>query len=88
MSWKTDWAEIVSKIKNIHDGKGAEISVAIYNKLVLPCNTDLSACNSQILRQFSPCFYSKLTLRSVGSTIKKRAHPYPQLAVRMRILHA
>ena len=45
MSWKTDWAEIVSKIKNIHDGKGAEISVAIYNKLVLPCNTDLSACN-------------------------------------------
>ena len=49
MSWKTDWAEIVSKIKNIHDGKGAEISVAIYNKLVLPCNTDLSAWNSQIL---------------------------------------
>ena len=42
MSWKTDWAEIVSKIKNIglHDGTGAEISVAIYNKLVLPCNTD------------------------------------------------
>ena len=28
---------------------------------------------SQILRQFSPCFYSNLTLRSVGSTIKKRA---------------
>ena len=37
--------KIVSKIKNIHDGKGAEISVTIYNKLVLPCNTDLSACN-------------------------------------------
>ena len=50
-----------------------EISVAIYNKLVLPCNTDLSACNSQILQQFSPCIYSNLTLRSVGSTIKKRA---------------
>ena len=35
MSWKTDWAEIVSKIKNIHDGKVAEISVAIYNKTSL-----------------------------------------------------
>ena len=27
MSWKTDWAEMVSKNKNIHDGKGEETSV-------------------------------------------------------------
>ena len=32
--------KMVSKIKKIHDGIGAEISVPICYKLVLPCNTD------------------------------------------------